>query len=130
MTFIVNSEQLPHQNSIRVSTGEILGSLANLSQSTGLQDLSIHHEILPPGHRSSPPHCHSQKEELVYVLDGTPSAWIDGEFYTLRAGDTVGFPPGVAHMIVNQSGSLATLLVVSTPLHNQDACTFIKDDSF
>jgi uncharacterized cupin superfamily protein len=128
MTFIVNSNELPRDNAQRVSTGEILGSLVNLSQTTGLKDLSIHHEILPPGHRSSPPHKHTQKEELVYVIGGTPTVWIEGEVRDLRPGDAVGFPTDVAHMVLNRSTTPAELIVVSTLLHTKDTCIFIAED--
>jgi uncharacterized cupin superfamily protein len=130
VTFIVNADELPRKDSKRLTTGELLGSLANLSQATGLTDLFVHHETLAPGHRSSPPHHHSQKEELVYVLEGTPSAWIDGEVKQLRPGDAVGFPAGVSHMIFNRGSAAAKLIVVSTLLHDQDTCTFVDDDPF
>ena len=127
---IVNSIDLPRENSKRVSSGEILGSLANLSQTTGLKDLFIHHEILLPNHRSSPPHKHSQKEEFVYVIKGAPSAWINGVVYDLFEGNAVGFPAGVEHMIFNKSSLPSELIVISNPLHNSDECTFVKEDPF
>ena len=41
-------------------------------------------EVLEPGHRSSLPHAEATEEECVYVLEGNPSAWIDGELHPLE----------------------------------------------
>ena len=128
MKFITKPHELPRNDSVRVTTGEILGSLANLSQATGLRDLFIQHEILKPGHRSSPAHEHSQKEEFVYVLRGTALVWIDGHWHTATSGSAISFPPLVPHMVTNDSLQDVELLVISTTLHNKDTITFIPDE--
>lgn len=80
----------------------------------GLARIGIHHELLPPGTRTSWPHAESTEEEFVYVLEGEPDAWIDGRLYRLREGDGVGFPPGtgIAHTFLNNTGRDVRLLVV------------------
>lgn len=85
-----------------------------LSDFLGLERLGIWHETLKPGNRTSWPHAHKLEEEFVFVLEGTPEAWIDGEIYKLKAGDAIGFPPkkGHAHTIINNSSKVARLLVV------------------
>lgn len=60
----------------------------------GLKRLGIHHELLPPGRRTSWPHAEKTEEEFVYVIEGTPDVWIDGNLHQLNPGDGVGFPPG------------------------------------
>jgi mannose-6-phosphate isomerase-like protein (cupin superfamily) len=38
--------------------------------------------------------------EVLHILDGVAEAWIDGQqdrAVTLRKGDTIAIPPGVAH---------------------------------
>ncbi len=128
MNFIANPQELPRNDSIRITTGEIFGSLANLSQATGLHDLFIQHEILKPGRRSSPAHEHSQKEEFVYILRGTVLVWIDGHWHTATTGSGISFPPLVPHMVTNDSLQDAELLVISTTLHNKDTITFVADE--
>ena len=80
----------------------------------GLKRLGIHHEILPKGRRTSWPHAESAEEEFVYVIEGSPEVWIDGELYNLGPGDAVGFPSGtgIAHTFINNSDADVRLLVV------------------
>lgn len=76
----------PHSDE-RFSLGAPLGS------SLGLKRLGVHHELLPPGRRTSPPHAHSHDEEFVFVLAGHPDVWIDGHLHRLTPGDAVAFRP-------------------------------------
>jgi len=48
--------------------------------------LGVNHETIFPGGRSSLPHAHSEDEEFVFVIEGRPSLWIDGELRELAAG--------------------------------------------
>lgn len=93
---------------------ELLSIGAPLGRALGLTRIGIHHERLPPGRRTSYPHAESDEEEFVFVLQGTPDAWIDGRLYPLRVGDAVGFPAGtgICHAILNNSGEESRLLVV------------------
>ena len=76
-----------HHSSIRdwsalaVYTGsdESFTTFAPLGENLGLERIAFNHEILKPGKRSSWPHAHSQDEELIYVLKGTPDIWINGQ---------------------------------------------------
>src|SRR3954463_6212335 len=78
---------------------------APFGQTFGLQRLGIHHEVLPPGHRTSWPHAEEDEEELVYVIEGEPDVWIDGELHRLAPGDGVGFPcgTGISHTFINNT---------------------------
>jgi uncharacterized cupin superfamily protein len=78
------------------------------------QRLGIHHEVLPPGRRTSYPHAEKTEEEFVYVIEGTPDVWINGHLYRLRPGDGVGFRPGtgIAHSFLNNTETDVRLLVV------------------
>lgn len=109
------------------ATGELFGQLVDLGKDVNLTSLSIHHEKLLPLHRSSPPHWHTLVDKFVYVLEGTPSIWIDGKFRILNAGDLVVFLAGVAHAIFNTSSAPARLLVVQTTNPN-DSIVFVSPD--
>jgi len=80
----------------------------------GFTRLGIHHELLPPGRRTSWPHAESTEEEFVYVLEGEPDLWLDGRLHRLKPGDGVGFVPGtgIAHSILNNTDQDVRLLVV------------------
>lgn len=80
----------------------------------GLTRLGIHHEVLPSGRRTSWPHAESAEEEFVYVIEGNPDAWINGDLYRLNPGDAVGFPSGtgISHTFINNTDLDVRLLVV------------------
>lgn len=71
---------------------------------------------LPPGQSAWPYHLHHANEELLLVLEGTPTLRDpDGE-RELAPGDTALFRRGHegAHQVTNRSGRPARILVVST----------------
>lgn len=95
-------------------SGEPMAFNANFRRHFGFGKIGIHHERLPAGRRLSRPHAESAEEEFVYVLEGTPDAWLDGELFRLKPGDAVGFPAGtgLAHTIINNTDGEVQLLVV------------------
>lgn len=95
-------------------TKEFLSVGSPFSKAMGLTRLGIHHELLPPGRRTSWPHAESAEEEFVYVIEGNPDAWINGQISRLNPGDAVGFPSGtgVSHTFINNTESDVRLLVV------------------
>ena len=66
------------------------------------------------GCRTSWPHAEADEEEFIYVLKGEPDLWLDGHVRRLKPGDGVGFPAGtgIAHTLINNTGSDVRLLVV------------------
>lgn len=96
------------------NSDELLSIGSPLARATGLHRLGVHHELLPPGRRTSFPHAEKDEEELVFVLEGAPDAWIDGEIHRLAPGDCVGFPAGtgIAHTFINDTDDDVRLLVV------------------
>ena len=87
---------------------------AAFSNYFGLMRLGVHHECLTPGRRTSWPHAEADEEEFVYVIEGTPDLWLDGEIRRLKPGDGVGFPSGtgLAHVFINNTESDVRLLVI------------------
>lgn len=93
---------------------ELLSIGSPLGAATGLTRIGVHHTILPPGRRTSWPHAESEEEEFVYVIAGTPDAWVNGTLHRLEPGDAVGFPAGtgIAHTFINNTEHEVRLLVV------------------
>lgn len=93
---------------------ELFSIGAPLARSLGLSRLGIHHERLPPGRRTSYPHAESAEEEFVFVLEGFPEAWINGELWPLEPGDSIAFPAGtgICHTFINNTDSEVRLLVI------------------
>ena len=87
---------------------------ASFSKAFGFENIGIHHEVLAPGHRTSWPHSESDEEEFVYVIEGHPHAWIQGEMHALKPGDGVGFKSGtgINHTFINDTKEPVVLLVV------------------
>lgn len=87
---------------------------ASFGRHFGLRRLGIHHERLPPGRRTSFPHAESADEEFVFVVEGEPDLWLDGDLHRLKPGDGVGFPAGtgIAHTFLNNTDREVRLLVV------------------
>jgi uncharacterized cupin superfamily protein len=102
---------------------ELLALDANFSAALGLRRIGIRHQVLPPGRRTSYPHAESDEEEFVYVVEGTPSLWLNGVLHELAPGDGVGFPAGtgIAHSFLNNTAAPVVLLVVGEPgkAHNK-----------
>ncbi len=93
---------------------ELMSIGSPFGRAFGLTRLGIHHELLPPGRRTSWPHAEKMEEEFVYVIGGTPDVWLDGELHRLAPGDAVGFPArtGIAHTFINNTATNVRLLVV------------------
>ena len=112
--FIRHVSDLPSGDVIWPGSDEVLAVRTPLSRPLGLTRLGIHHEVLAPGHRSSLPHAEATEEECVYVLEGNPAAWIDGELHPLEPDDVVVFAPatGIRHTITNPTDAPVRLLIV------------------
>ncbi len=93
---------------------ELLCFGSALGKAVGLKKIGIHHENLPPGRRTSWPHCESDEEEFAFVIEGNPHVWIDGYLHALKPGDSVGFPAGtgISHTFINNTETNVRLLVV------------------
>jgi uncharacterized cupin superfamily protein len=108
---------------------EPMGFGAALARHFGLTRLGIHHERLSPGRRSSFPHAESLEEEFVYVIEGTPDVWLDGEVHRLKPGDSVGFPAGtgIAHTFINNTEAEVRLLVVGEANKDENRIFYPKN---
>ena len=107
--------QEPDNSCYKTSNSDELLSIGSpFGKKFGLSRLGIHHEVLPPGRRTSWPHAEKTEEEFVYVIEGNPDAWINGRLYRLKPGDGVGFPAGtgIAHTFINNTESEVRLLAI------------------
>lgn len=93
---------------------EPMGFDASLGRKLGLKRIGIHHVRLLPGRRTSYPHAESAEEEFVFVIAGTPDAWIDGVLHRLAPGDSVAFPSGtgICHSFLNNTPEEVRLMVI------------------
>ncbi|HEX4461220.1 MAG TPA: cupin domain-containing protein [Polyangia bacterium] len=110
---IIHTRDVAEQHKKYPGTDEGMRYDRDIGRAVGLAKIGLHVVRLPPGTRSSYPHCEEKEEELVYVLAGEVSAWIDGEIFPMRAGDLAGFPSGtgICHTFINDGDTDAVLLV-------------------
>ena len=54
-----------------------------------------------PGQTVSPAHSHPNGEEMLYIISGEGTVYIDGTIYPFRAGSAVLFQKGKIHMVRN-----------------------------
>ena len=95
----------------------------SLGDAFGLKDFGVQLTVLHPGSWSSQRHWHTLEDELVYVLEGTPTLITEMGEKLLESGDVVGFPAGSSdgHHFVNNSGEPVSFLVVGTRHPEDDA---------
>jgi uncharacterized cupin superfamily protein len=110
-----NVAQIEHRE-LQSKSAEKFSLSAVLSDLAGFKDLFIHHEILPPGRRSSSPHAHSHREEMIFVLEGEPTAHSGDQAFKMKPGDFLALPPGQDHFhfIENETQHEVRLLVVAS----------------
>src|SRR3954463_11796605 len=70
----------------------------------GLRNFGVNLTRLLPGGESALLHRHSRQDELVFILEGTPTLVTDVEEILLSPGICAGFPAGgTAHHLVNRT---------------------------
>lgn len=89
---------------------------ARISRQAGAERLGLSLWNLPPGQAAYPYHAHLTEEELLIVLDGTPSLRTPEGWRELAQGEVVSFLRGEAgaHQIVNRTEAPVRFLAFST----------------
>jgi uncharacterized cupin superfamily protein len=110
----------------------VTASLATRERS---EQAGLHWERIKPGERGSPPHCHSEEEEVFVILEGegllelwpSPTEAARGTVYEelpIRPGHVVARPPGtrISHSFLAGEHGL-TMLIYGTRKPN-DMCWY------
>jgi uncharacterized cupin superfamily protein len=105
----------PHFDQIRDHEG-FLARRARVGRQAGARRLGVSLWELPAGQTSYPYHFHYVEEELLIVLEGTPSLRTPQGWRTLAAGEVVSFPSGEAgaHQLFNETDETIRFLSCST----------------
>lgn len=111
---------------------ELLSIRAPLGRKLGLTRIGIHHERVPPGRRTSYPHAESAEEEFVFVLEGTPDVWIDGQLHRLEPGDAIAFPSGTGtcHTFLNNTENEVGLLVIGETSKQENRIRYPLNEAY
>ncbi|HKP22099.1 MAG TPA: cupin domain-containing protein [Thermoleophilaceae bacterium] len=104
----------PHFDEPREQEG-FRAQRARLSRQAGAERLGLSLWEVPPGQAAYPYHAHLNEEELVVVLEGTPSLRTTDGWRELEQGEVVSFLRGAdgAHQIVNRTDRTIRFLAFS-----------------
>lgn len=111
--FLLRSQDVPEEVHHYPNSDEDLAPSRPIGRVAGLQRIGLHLTRVPPGARTSWPHCEEHEEEFVFVIEGALDAWIDGVLHPMAAGDLAAFPcgTGICHTFINNGDHDAVLLV-------------------
>ncbi len=95
----------------------------------GLSNFGVNLTRLAPGGISAARHCHSNQDEFVFILEGTPTLITDAGETQLRPGTCSGFKAGSndAHHLVNKGQTDVVYLEIGDRSSN-DVVTYPDDD--
>ncbi len=109
---IGNLKELRHKE-LTSKTGERFSLSAVMTDLVEHKGIFVRHEIIPSGRRTSAPHSHTAKEEMVVVLSGSIRAHLGEDTFDLNEGSFTTFVPGGSgHFLENVSEREATCLVI------------------
>jgi uncharacterized cupin superfamily protein len=130
---IVNVDEVEH---VRLGKNVVEAPLATTERSVLA---GFHWQRFEPGGRGTPPHCHSEEEEIFVILDGeaTLELWpsprlasngVEREDVQVRAGHVIARPPAtrVAHAFEAGANGV-TMLVYGTRKPN-DICWYPRSN--
>jgi len=89
---------------------------ARVGRQLGSEKLGVSYWELPPGQAAYPYHWHLAEEELLVVMQGTPSLRMPEGWRELDEGEVVAFPRGEegGHQVVNRTEETVRFLAFST----------------
>lgn len=101
-----------------------------LGDAFGLTQFGVNLVRLAPGAASALRHAHSDEDEFVLVMQGTPTLVTNDGEQAMGPGMVVGFPAGTgdAHHLVNHTGEDVSFVVVGTKATACDVVTYPDDD--
>lgn len=112
----LNIEAVEHHELKSARSGEKFSLSVVLTDLLNFKDMFVHHEIIPAGRRASAPHTHSRQEEMLFVLEGSPTVHHGTQSVQLRPGDFFGFKPGARdlHFVENNTAGVVRVLVIAS----------------
>jgi len=81
--------------------------------------LSIKQEKMPPG-SSEKLHYHEKAQQFFYILEGTATFYIEGEWIIAERFQGIRIKPLQKHVIKNDSAKDLEFLVISSPATDSD----------
>lgn len=111
---IAGMEGLEKVHFLNTNARRVNKSLGDL---TGITGFGFHIIEVEPGCETTEYHVHHFEDECVYVLDGTATATVGRESFSIGPGDFIGYRKGgAAHTIVNTGDEVFRCIVVGQRL--------------
>ncbi|MFE8702270.1 cupin domain-containing protein [Cytobacillus sp. FJAT-54145] len=82
-------------------------------------NLSVIHEKMP-ANTSERRHYHSKASQFFFILSGTATMELDGQFFIVLPQEGIEVPPLVPHQIFNKTDMDLEFLVISQPATRGD----------
>lgn len=60
-------------------------------------------------------HTHPEMDEIIYVIEGSMTQWLEHEKKELKPGDSIYIPRGVVHGCINHTNAECEFLAVLSP---------------
>ena len=98
---------------------------AHIGHALGTRKLGVSVWEVDPGQAAYPYHFHLLDEEVLVVLDGSPTLRTASDVSRLVPGDIVAFPSGDAgaHQVLNDTDAVVRFLAVSAS-ESHDVCVY------
>ena len=100
------------------------------NENTGAEHLSSVLIRVPPGETVRPAHSHPNGEEMIYILEGKGSVYINGETGAVRKGSAVLFPRGSVHMLKNEGKDEMKVICFFAPPSDMSTYRFFEEIEF
>jgi len=124
MKNVINVFEAIQQAQLRWEHGTNYGGFnAEIAKELGNERLGFHIETVDPGRFSCVYHSHTDKEELVIILDGEGTVRQNDEFFTVKRGDLVFYRTGSSHQMYNHSSVPLAFFIIANN-SKQDVCTY------
>ena len=120
---IVRREQ---REAFITADGSSIRELAGIP-SGNTSNQSLAEAIVPPG-SATIAHFHHRSEEIYLFTHGSGRMRLGSEEHTVRAGDCVVIPPGVAHKLWSDDGEPLILLCCCAPAYSHRTRSYSKAD--
>ena len=103
-------------------------SIGQMTQLVGREEWTdgaycIYDQIMAPRLMSAV-HAHASEDQVVFVLEGTVTCWVDGSEQDVRTGGCAVRPSGVPHAMWNATDEPARFLEITSPGERQQQYMF------
>lgn len=101
------------------------------NKETGLSDSFTMNVVeIAPGNVVKPAHSHTDSEEVVYIMSGEGSAYVDGEVKPIKPHTAILFSKGSVHMLKNSGSEPMKVVCFFTPPAELSNYSYFEDIEF